>query len=456
MNLSYNISFTIASLIICVILLFVISLQYSTTNVVNKRYKFFLISTIVLFVLDIVTVITNDNNIIPVELNIVLNSLYFFTGACVAVLFLYYCVGVALADKSKRTRKIIKIINLSILGVYGVSLIINGFLGYYFYFDGGVYTHGDAYLFVNALTLVFVLEALVIFLVKHKKFNIRQIVATASFHACFFTAFLLQLFVFPNVLLSDFGCALGALLVFFSIETPDYVNLMKTLKELNDLKASLENQVEDRTKELASEKKSYEELTLETLSSLAAMVDAKDHYTNGHSFRVAAYAKGMAKMLGFSSRDAEQLYFAGLIHDVGKIGISERILTKPGKLTKEEFDIIKSHSSIGGEILKGIKQFPVFEKVAKSHHERYDGEGYPNGLKGEDIPFEGRIVAICDSFDAMTSDRCYRKALSDITALSELQNGKGTQFDPELVEVFFKLYNSYPDSIRNHIDELKE
>ena len=455
MQLSYNISFTIASLVICIILLIVVSVQYSSTNAVNKGYKSFLIASITLFALDILTVITNDlSHKIPVPLNMFLNALFFLSGVMVALFFLYYCVSVALARSSKKVKKRYIVPNLVILGIYVISLIINHFTGFYFHFRNGVYEHGDAYFAVNAVSLFYVAEALVVFLVERKRFNIRQMVATISFHALFITTFLLQLFVFPTVLLSDFGVALGALLIFFSIETPDYLKLMKTLNELNDLKASLENQVIDRTKELDKEKESYEVLTLETLSSLALVVDAKDHYTNGHSFRVAAYAKGMAKMLGFSRQDAEQLYFAGLIHDVGKIGISEAILTKPGKLTEEEFEIIKSHSAIGGDILKGIKEFKIFEQVARSHHERFDGKGYPDGLKGTEIPFPARIVTVCDTFDAMTSDRSYRKALGDKVALKELLDNKGSQFDPTLVDVFIELYNSFPDSIRNHIDDL--
>ena len=184
------------------------------------------------------------------------------------------------------------------------------------------------------------------------------------------------------------------------------------------------------------------------------MIDAKDHYTNGHSFRVAAYAKGMAKKLNYRFNDAEQLYFAGLIHDVGKVGISETIITKPGKLTDEEYATIKAHAQLGGDILKGIRQFKIFEQVARSHHERYDGNGYPDKLRARSIPYEARIVTICDTFDAMTSDRSYRKALSDEKALQELIDNKGTQFDPELVDTFLELYHSYPDSIRNHVDEL--
>lgn len=457
MGLSYNISYTITSIVICAVLLFVVSVMYSSTNIVSKRYKYFLISAIVMFIFNICTVLTIDfADRIPVDFNIFLNGMYFLSATVVALLFLYYCGSVALINTAKEKRRIFGIINLSLLVLFVISLILNHFLGFYFNFFNGEYTHGVAYYFVDAVFIIFVLESLVLFIIKRKKFNNRQKAATILFYVSFFAMFILQLVVFPKVLLSDFGTALGALLVFFSVETPDYINLVKTLEELNELKASLEIQVTERTKELDREKESYEILTLETLSSLAVLVDAKDHYTNGHSFRVAAYAKGMAKMMGQSADDVEQLYFAGLIHDVGKVGISETILTKPGKLTDKEFEVIKSHSAVGGEILKGIKEFKIFQEVARSHHERFDGKGYPDKLKGEEIPLPARIVTVCDTFDAMTSDRVYRKALKDEVALKELIDNKGTQFDPELVDIFIKLYKSFPDSIRNHIDELKE
>ncbi len=455
MILNYNISFSIASLIINVILVLVVSLFYSSKNLVNKRFKYFLISTIVLIALDIVTALSNDNaHVIPAWANVILNSLYFFSGAIVGLLFFYYIVSVALKDTSEKKRQIFYIVNVACLGVYLITLIVNAFTGIYFDFEGGSYNHGSIYLLVNAFSIGFVVEAFVIFIIKRRKFKLNQIVATVLFIALFFGSFGLQIGVFPEVLLSDFGVAIGTLLIFFTLETPDYIKLMATLKELNDLKASLETQVRNRTRELRHEKKAYEELTLETLSSLALLVDAKDHYTNGHSFRVAAYAKAMANSLEFSDIDKEQLYFAGLIHDVGKVGIPEAILRKPGKLTPEEYEQIKAHPRLGGDILKGIKQFPIFEQVARSHHERYDGTGYPDGLKGEEIPLNARIVTICDTFDAMTSDRSYRKALSDKVALEELIRYKGTQFDPYLVDIFIDLYNSYPDSIRNHVDEL--
>ena len=452
----YNVSFSIASIFIVAILILVVTLNYSSTNLINKRYRLFLISTVVMFALNIVTAYTNDYAAsVPVWTNLLLNTVYFFSGAVVAVLFLYYSLSISLHNEKPKYRKVLYIINISVLSTYLISLIVNCFTGFYFNFNNNEYTHGPLYLAVNLIAVLFLIESIVFFIIKRKMFNFRQMVSTIIFYASFFTSFLLQLFAFPDTLLSDFGTALGALIVFFTLETPDYAKLMATLNELNELKSSLEIQVATRTRELDEEKHSYEELTLETLSSLAEMIDAKDHYTNGHSFRVAAYAKGVARLMDLSSHEVEQIYFAGLIHDVGKVGINESILTKPGKLTPSEYATIQSHSLLGGNILKGIKQFKIFEEVARSHHERFDGAGYPDKLKGEKIPFAARIVAVCDTFDAMTSDRSYRKAMSDDAALKELNDAKGTQLDPKCVDIFIRLYKSFPDSIRNHIDELK-
>ena len=412
-----------------------------------------------MYSLNILTVYTNYYaNVVPAWANYLLNGLYFAASNAVALLFLFYVISLVYQeDKNNPQVKLFFLINLGLLGINSIMLIVNGFTGLFFNFNGGTYNHGPIYLWVNTISLFFVVESIVFFVVKRKNSNRKQKICAGLFYLIFFASYVLQVYVpaLNKTLLADFGTAIGALIVFFSIETPDYAKLMATLYELNELKASLEIQVKARTNELDVEKQSYEELTLETLSSLAEVIDAKDHYTNGHSFRVAAYAHGLAKQLGFDANELEQIYLAGLIHDVGKIGISETILTKPGKLDPKEYEIIKSHSMLGGNILKGIKQFKIFEEVARSHHERYDGTGYPDKLKGEDIPYPARIVTVCDVFDAMTSDRSYRKALSDKVAIQELLDNKGTQFDPKLVDAFIELYHSFPDTIRNHIDELK-
>ena len=456
-QMEYNVSFSIAAVIIGAILLTILLLNYSSSNLVNKRFKAFLIVSIVMYGMNIITVFTNYHaSEFPIWISYLLNGIYFAASNATAAAFLSYVLSIVyLKELKTRIVKILDIVNIALFVIATIALVINGFTGVFFNFEGGQYTHGPAYLFINTVALLFVVESIVLYFARWKYSNSKQKICAALFYALFFGSYIFQVYFFPNIILSDFAVAIGGLIIFFSIETPDYVKLMDTLYELNELKGSLEIQVINRTKELDDEKQSYEELTLETLSSLAEVVDAKDHYTNGHSFRVAAYARALALQLGLSTDECEKIYFAGLIHDVGKIGISETILTKPGKLNPEEFEVIKSHPSLGGNILKGIKHYKVFQEVARSHHERYDGQGYPDKLKGEQIPYAARIVAVCDSFDAMTSDRTYRKALPDEKAIKELLKYRGKQWDANVVDAFIALYNSYPDTIRNHISEFE-
>ena len=420
--MEYNISFSVAAVIIGVILLTILFVNYSSTNLLNRRFKIFLFATLFMYTMNILTVFTNYHAAeFPIWISYVLNGIYFASSNATAGLFLYYVLSlVYFQDQGNRLFKTLFYVNIGLFALEVLLLVINGFTGLFFKFPDGVYTHGPIYLWINLISLIYVLESIFFFVFRRKFSKRKQRICTALFYLVFFGSYVAQVYFYPNILLTDFAVSIGALIVFFSIETPDYAKLMETVYELNELKGSLEIQVQKRTKELDFEKQSYEELTLETLSSLAELVDAKDHYTNGHSFRVAAYARGLAMHLGLSDDECEKIYFAGLIHDVGKIGISENILTKPGKLSDEEFEIIKSHSSLGSSILKGIKHYKVFQEVARSHHERYDGKGYPDKLEGEKIPYAARIVAVCDSFDAMTSDRSYRKALPDEQSLLEL------------------------------------
>ncbi len=177
-------------------------------------------------------------------------------------------------------------------------------------------------------------------------------------------------------------------------------------------------------------------LMMGLLHSLTSAVDAKDAYTCGHSERVALISKELAHVAGYSDEFAERVYMAGLLHDVGKIGVPEAVLRKAGKLDDEEFAQIKKHPEIGAKILSDIKKVEDIIPGVMSHHERYDGAGYPQNLAGEAIPIFGRIICLADCFDAMTSSRTYRKALPLSTALTEIKKCAGTQFDPILAEKF--------------------
>ena len=181
-----------------------------------------------------------------------------------------------------------------------------------------------------------------------------------------------------------------------------------------------------------------DKMVRESLDVFSNFVDAKDPYTYGHSRRVARYAFEIAKELGFHNERCKQIYYIALLHDIGKCYVPDEILKKPAALTEEEFEIVKAHCAKGAEMVKGLSSIPEIQEGILSHHERYDGTGYPRGKKGDEIPLVGRIICVADSYDAMSSNRVYRKKFSKTEALEELRRNSGTQFDPKIVEAFIR------------------
>ncbi|MBP5308046.1 MAG: HD-GYP domain-containing protein [Clostridia bacterium] len=190
----------------------------------------------------------------------------------------------------------------------------------------------------------------------------------------------------------------------------------------------------------------------QTTAALVNAIDAKDKYTRGHSTRVAFYSKKIAKEAGLPDNVCDQVYFAALLHDIGKIGISNDIINKVGKLSEEEFGQIKLHSIVGYQILSSIRQAPFLSVGAHYHHERYDGKGYPDGLVGEDIPEIARIIAVADAYDAMTSNRSYRKSLGEEEVREELRNNAGTQFDPLFAKAMLKVMDDEKNQYKPETD----
>lgn len=197
-------------------------------------------------------------------------------------------------------------------------------------------------------------------------------------------------------------------------------------------------------------------LMMGLLHSLTSAVDAKDAYTCGHSERVALLSRHLAIEIGLADSEVEQIYMAGLLHDVGKIGVPESVLQKTGRLTADEFEQMKKHPQIGARILADVKQIKPIVPGVLHHHERFDGKGYPAGLAGNTIPLMGRIICLADCFDAMTSNRTYRKALPLEVALNEIRRCAGTQFDPALAEAFLRTgADGFRELLRNHADKSK-
>ena len=194
-----------------------------------------------------------------------------------------------------------------------------------------------------------------------------------------------------------------------------------------------------KTRQSLKRQLEYKNITLESIQAIARTIDAKDEYTNGHSIRVGAYSKIIAENMGMSSDEVDNIYYIALLHDIGKIAIPDSILNKPGRLSDQEFGVMKSHTTRGAGILKGISTIPQIIEGAKSHHEKYDGSGYPEGLRGEDIPFVARIICCADCFDAMASRRVYKEPFGLDVITGEFERCSGTQFDPKISRVVVDL-----------------
>ena len=207
---------------------------------------------------------------------------------------------------------------------------------------------------------------------------------------------------------------------------------------------------------LQARRKGAELLFEQTATALVNAIEAKDVYSRGHSLRVAEYAKRIAEHLGKSEEECREVYYAGLLHDVGKIGIKYTILVKKGKLTPEEYEAIKQHTIIGKQILSGITAYPYLSIAANSHHERYDGKGYPDKWKGNDIPEIARIISVADAYDAMTSNRSCRAAMPQQLVREEIVKGAGTQFDPEIARAMQHLIDIDVNYEMKEREEVKE
>jgi putative two-component system response regulator len=207
---------------------------------------------------------------------------------------------------------------------------------------------------------------------------------------------------------------------------------VRNILDLIMLQRNLHREVTKKTAQLES-------LSLHVVLTLAKTIDAKDAYTNGHSERVAEYSKEIARRYGYDEDRQEEIYMMGLLHDVGKIGVPDTVINKTEHLTDEEYELIKKHPLKGAEILATVSEMPKLVTGARWHHERYDGSGYPDGLKGEEIPEEARIIAVADAYDAMTSRRSYRDIIPQNHVISELENGMGSQFDEKFARIMLEM-----------------
>ena len=421
MSLDYNIFLEVAVIPLDIALFVYLLVRYTSPTKVNIAFRRFTCAVMITTIFDVITaIVSSAHTLVPNPVHYFFNMTDSALASLSAFLFIYYIY--AYCTMNQTASKLRNLMNYTLLAVNYLLLLTNPITGWVFTYDeAGNYIH--EFLFIPVaygFPILFFVIASIYMLRHHKMYKKSQIVSMSLAILIAGTLFFLQMLYFDNVLITFFIASIGVLVIFLSLETPEYLRLVQATAELNEAK----------TREAILESK--ERLSREVMLALSKAVDAKDHYTNGHSSRVAEYAKEIAKRMGKSEKEQEEIYELGLLHDIGKIGVSEEIINKEGRLTDEEFDEIKKHTLTGWEILKTITEIPWLSKGARWHHERYDGNGYPDGLKGKEIPEEARIICLADSYDAMTSKRSYSVPKSQKEVRDEIVRCSGTQFDPDI------------------------
>lgn len=323
-----------------------------------------------------------------------------------------------------------------------VLLIISQFTGLYYTFDSGNhYVRSPFFIISMIIPLTMLLLQLSVILQYHKYFKNGLLISLILFTTLPLIAGLLQL--------KFYGLSLINI-------TTGFLTSMLYLFALKDMNTTVEHARKIEVDYLKNESEGIKRLFSQTTEALASAIDAKDKYTKGHSSRVAEYSRKIAELAGKNPQECDEIYYAALLHDVGKIGISKTILNKKGKLSDEEYQVIKEHPDIGAQILSSISESPYLSIGAKSHHERYDGKGYPEGLKGDDIPEIARIIAVADAYDAMTSKRSYRDTIPQQVVREEFIKCLGTQFDPVFGKIMIHLIDLDSEFLMKEKEEVKE
>ena len=343
------------------------------------------------------------------------NFTVFFLNIGILYAFNAYLVNLYEDANNDKGFKRLKVVDY--LGVAGVvMLIVSQFTGLYYTFDASnTYQRGPGFFICYLIPAAMLIIQITVIVQSFKKLHRTMSVSLLLFSILPIVASVLQMVFYGLSLINTTIAAMALLLYLFALK-----DMNETYAHANDLRIEL----------LTAEQQSMKRLFEQTAEALASAIDAKDKYTHGHSARVAGYSKMIAKMIGKDEKECEEIYYAALLHDIGKIGVSDEIINKEGKLTPEEYEAIKQHTVIGKQILSSIVEFPHLSIGANHHHERFDGRGYPDKLKGDDIPELARIISVADAYDAMTSKRSYRDPLPQATVRQIFIEEMGAQFDP--------------------------
>jgi len=355
-----------------------------------------------------------------------ISNFYVFLGIYMAEGFSCLYVKSIFEDmhkEKKATRRLDVAFAVSVFGA--CLLVVSQFTGLFYSFtENNIYQRSSGYIICIVIHFVTFMLQLSFIIQYFKSFSRKIGISLLIYDILPIISALFQI-VFYGISFNTFALTFATIGLFvFAL-----IDLNNSIAESKKREETMENEYRENT----------EQLFEQTVAVLSGSIDAKDKYTQGHSQRVANYSKQLAKMIGLTKDEQRELYFAALLHDVGKIGINDEIINKEGRLTAEEYAEIKKHPRIGSDILEKITLLPALRYGALCHHERYDGKGYPNGMKGDDIPLTARIISVADAYDAMTSKRSYREIIPQQHVREQLVMGMGTQFDPDIATKMIEL-----------------
>ena len=411
---------------ICAILAFVTLAASSTSNKKRSILALMEMAAMLLLIFDRYAYIyrgdTSELGSLMVRLS---NGLVFFNQIFIPHLVTQYLKVLFCDEGGLRKTPLLLRMNDGLFIAGTLLIVINQFTGLYYTIDeNNLYSRSEGFVLAYVIPLMIVILQ-EITIVQNRKMLSKGV-----------TSALMIAIAIPSVIsivqIFFYGLSLTSISTVF-IVIIFYVFALREL--IQAVETSRRNEIESYKEAERREAAMFEQ----TAEALANAIDAKDKYTHGHSTRVAEISEQIAREAGFSEKEAEQVYFSALLHDVGKIGIRDEVINKTGKLTDEEYEHVKQHPVLGYHILSSIKQSETLNVAAHYHHERFDGTGYPEGLKGGEIPPTARIVAVADAYDAMTSSRSYRDKLPASKIKEELTRGMGTQFDPVYARILLKL-----------------
>ena len=326
--------------------------------------------------------------------------------------------------KKEKVPKLLYVVDV-FCGIHTILIVVTQFTGLLYFFDEANRYQRSSLSFIGyIMPLASMVLQLIVILRYHKSFGRMIRIALYMFDIVPFVASIIQLFIYGLSLID--------------ISTAIMVILLNAIA-LNDMNIRAEKSDSIEMDHLLEQQKRTKRLLDQTATALIAALDAKEEYTQGHSGRVAKYARQIAEYIGKDEKECDEIYYAGLLHDIGKIGIPDEIINKTEKLTPEEYEIMKQHPSLGRQILSGITEMPYLAVGAGFHHERYDGTGYPEGLAGDAIPELARILAVADAYDVMSSNRSFREPIPQQKIREEFIKYSGTQFDPRFAQVMQHL-----------------